>query len=236
MSNALLPTLSSPDTTVPVFHIRPTSPWRMLNLRELWTYRELIFFLAWRDVKVRYKQTAIGFAWVVLQPLSMMLVFTLFFGQLAKMPSEGVPYPLFSLVALIPWQLFSRTITESTNCLVVDQRLITRVYFPRIIVPISSTLAGIVDFAVASVLLFGAMFLYGVMPGWRLIWIPAFVLLMIITSLGVGFWLSVLNVGIPRHALCRSLSESVLAVYHTGGLSQQLGSRTMANLAEPGIP
>lgn len=180
--------------TTPVFVIRRTRGWRFLDLRELWTYRELVYFLTWRDIKVRYKQTAIGVAWAVLQPLAMMVVFTLFFGKLAGVPSEGVPYPLFALAALLPWQLFSRAISESTNSLVTNQRLITRVYFPRIIVPLATTLAALVDFLIAGGLLIALMFIYGVTPGAAIIWLPAFVLLMLISALGVGFWLSALNV------------------------------------------
>lgn len=184
----------NPKAAVPTFVIRPTRGLRFLDLSEIWAYRELIYFLTWRDIKVRYKQTAIGVAWAMLQPLAMMIVFTLFFGRLAKVPSEGAPYPLFAYVGLLPWQLFSRTISESTNSLVTNQRLITRVYFPRIIVPLSTTLAAIVDFMVSSVLLVILMLIYGVVPGPAAIWLPAFVLLMLITSLGVGFWLSALNV------------------------------------------
>jgi len=184
----------SPAEEIPVFRIRATSGWRFLDLRELWTYRELIYFLTWRDVKVRYKQTAIGVAWSVLQPLAMMVVFTLFFGRLAKIPSEGVPYPVFAYTALLPWQLFSRTLAESTNSLVTDQRLITRVYFPRIIVPLATTLAGIVDFAIAAGLLIVLLVFYGITPGAAVVWIPLFALLMIVTVLGAGFWLSALNV------------------------------------------
>ena len=147
---------------LPVFEIRPSSAWRMLDLRELWTYRELVYFLTWRDIKVRYKQTAIGIAWALLQPLAMMVVFTIFVGKLAGVAPAGVPYPVFALAALIPWQLFSRAITESTNSLVTDQRLITRVYFPRIIVPIATTLAAAVDFLVSAVLLAILMLVYRV--------------------------------------------------------------------------
>lgn len=178
---------------VPVI-IRPTTGWRFLDVRELWDYRELIYFLTSRDVKIRYKQTAIGIAWAILQPLAMMLVFTLIFSRLAKIPSEGIPYPIFAYAALLPWQLFSRTITESTSSLVTDQRLITRVYFPRIIVPLAKTLAAMVDFAIATVILLGMMFYYGVIPGATVAWLPVFFLLMFLTSLGVGFWLSALNV------------------------------------------
>jgi lipopolysaccharide transport system permease protein len=179
---------------VPWFEIYPSTGWFALDLRELWAYRELIYFLAWREIKVRYKQTAIGVAWAVLQPLAMMLVFTLLFGKLAGLPSDGVPYPLFAFVALLPWQLFSRTVTDSTNSLVADQRLITRVYFPRLIIPLATTLSGMADFAVSAVLLVGLMLFYGVIPGAAVVWLPAFVLLMLVTALGVGFWLSALNV------------------------------------------
>lgn len=178
---------------VPVFEIRPSSGWRLLDLRELWAYRELIYFLTWRDIKVRYKQTAIGVAWAVLQPLSLMLVFTLFFARIAN-PSSGIPYPLFAYAALLPWQLFSRTITESTNSLVTDQRLISRVYFPRIIVPAATSLAAFVDFLVASSLLILLMVYYRHAPGLGIVWLPVFVVLMIVTALGAGFWLSALNV------------------------------------------
>jgi lipopolysaccharide transport system permease protein len=184
----------SGETEVPTFIIRPTKGLRLLDLRELSAYRELIYFLTWRDIKVRYKQTTIGIAWAILQPLAMMIVFTLLFGKLAKVPSEGVPYPLFAYTALIPWQLFSRTISESTSSLITDQRLITRVYFPRIIVPLATTLAAIVDFIIATGLLVVLMVFYGITPGATVIWLPLFVVLMIITALGVGFWLSALNV------------------------------------------
>lgn len=174
--------------------IRPAAGWFSLDLRELWTYRELIYFLTWRDVKVRYKQTAIGAAWAVLQPLAMMVVFTIFFGKLGNIPSEGIPYPLFTFAALVPWQLFSRTITESTNSLLADQRLITRVYFPRIIIPLATTLSAVIDFMISAVLLVPLMLFYGVVPGVEVLWLPFFIMLMLVTALGVGFWLSALNV------------------------------------------
>ncbi len=185
---------SSETEDAPIVLIRPSSGWRVLDLRELWVYRELVYFLTWRDIKVRYKQTAIGVAWAILQPLAMMVVFTLFFGRLAKVPSEGVPYPLFALAGLLPWQLFSRTITESTHSLITDQRLITRVYFPRIIVPIATTAAALVDFAISAVLLLVLLAVYHITPGAALLALPVFILLMVITALGVGFWLSALNV------------------------------------------
>ncbi len=181
------------NANVPTFIIRPTKGWRFLDLRELWAYRELIYFLTWRDIKVRYKQTVVGVAWAVLQPLALMIVFTLFFGRLANIPSEGIPYPLFAYAALLPWQLFSRTITESTTSLVTNQRLITKIYFPRIIVPVSSVVAGMVDFVISLSLLILLMFGYGIVPSWHIIWFPVFMGLMMITAIGIGLWLSSLN-------------------------------------------
>lgn len=162
-------------------------------LRELWEFRELTYFLVWRDLKVRYKQTVIGIVWAVLQPLALMLVFTLFFGTLARMPSEGIPYPLFAYAGLLPWQMFSRGLSESANSLVADQRLITRVYFPRLIVPIATIVAALVDFAMAAALLLVLMPLYGQWPSPNLVWLPLFLLVLLAASLGVGFWLSALN-------------------------------------------
>ena len=174
--------------------IEPTHGWRFLDLRELWEYRELIYFLTWRDIKVRYKQTTIGVAWAVLQPLAMMLVFTLIFGRLAKVPSGGVPYPLFAYTALLPWQFFSRLISESTNSLIVNQQLLSRVYFPRISVPLATALAATVDFGIAATLLIVLMALYKVAVTPAIFWLPAFVTLLLVTALGVGFWLSALNI------------------------------------------
>jgi lipopolysaccharide transport system permease protein len=179
---------------LPEIVICPSKGWRWLDLRELWAYRELIYFLTWRDIKVRYKQTAIGVAWAVLQPLAMMSVFTLFFGQLAQIPSEGVAYPLFVLSGLVPWQLFARALSESSSSLVTDQRLITKVYFPRLIVPLSTVLAAIVDLLIALGLLLIMMPIFGVWPDARILALPVFLLLLVVTALGVGFWLSALNV------------------------------------------
>ncbi len=163
-------------------------------MRELWEYRELLYFLTWRDLKVRYKQTALGAAWAVIQPLFMMLVFSLFFGRLAGVPSDGVPYPVFTFCALLPWQLFAHALTESSNSLVGNQNLITKVYFPRLMVPMSAVLGGIVDFAIAFVILLGMLAFYGLVPGWQILALPAFVLLAVIKALAVGLWLSALNV------------------------------------------
>ncbi|MDH4186437.1 MAG: ABC transporter permease [Nitrospira sp.] len=181
-------------TAAPWFRIQPTKGWASLNLAELWQYRELIYFLAWRDVKVRYKQTIIGVAWVLLQPLAMMTIFWLLFGRMGKLPSDSIPYPLFVLVALLPWQYFSRVISESTNSLITDQRLITRVYFPRLVVPIATGLTTLVDFGLAMGLVTVLMIIFGVVPGMAIIFLPVMILLMLAAALGVGFWLSALNV------------------------------------------
>jgi lipopolysaccharide transport system permease protein len=181
-------------SSVPVLQIDPIGHWISIDFKELWNYRELLYFLTWRDVKVRYKQTVLGAAWAIIQPLSMMLVFSLFFGRLAKIPSDGIPYPLFTFCALIPWQLFAHSLTESSNSLVGNQHLITKIYFPRLVIPISAVLAGVVDFLIAFVILLLMMLYYGVSPGWAVITLPGFVLLTIITALGVGLWLSALNV------------------------------------------
>ncbi len=179
---------------LPTFYIEPPKGWASIGLRELWDYRELLYFLTWRDVKVRYKQTALGAAWAIIQPLFMMLVFSLFFGRLAKVPSDGIPYPIFTFCALLPWQLFAHALTESSNSLVGNQNLITKVYFPRLVVPIAAVLGGLVDFAVAFAILLVMMFYYGVVPGWAIVTLPGFILLAVMTALGVGLWLSALNV------------------------------------------
>lgn len=179
---------------IPIFLIRPVSSWSSIGLKELWEYRELLYFLVWRDVKVRYKQTALGAAWAIIQPLMMMVVFSLFFGYLAKVPSDGIPYPIFTFCALLPWQLFAHALTESSNSLVANERLITKVYFPRLVVPIAAVLGGMVDFAVAFAILVVMMLYYGIVPAWAIVTLPAFILLAIMTALGVGLWLSALNV------------------------------------------
>lgn len=165
-----------------------------LRPREMWDYRELLFFLTWRDIKVRYKQTALGAAWAVLQPLATMAVFSIFFGRLAKIPSDGFPYPIWAYAGLLPWQLFSYALTESANSLVGSQALITKVYFPRLVIPISAALAGLVDFAIAFCLLLVFFMYYGIVPTWAIVTLPLFLLLAIATALGVGLWLSALNV------------------------------------------
>lgn len=182
------------DTLVPTVRIEPVAGILQVNFRELWEFRELLYFLTWRAVKVRYKQTALGIAWAVLQPLAMMVVFALFFGKLAKIPSEGIPYPLFAFAGLLPWQLFSRTILESTQSIVAEQRLVSKVFFPRIFVPTSACLAAALDFAISFLILIILMLVYGIYPGFTVLSLPLFTLLMLVTALGVGYWLSVLNV------------------------------------------
>jgi homopolymeric O-antigen transport system permease protein len=177
-----------------VFRIEPAKGWTAVGLRELWQYRELLYFLTWRDVKVRYKQTALGAAWAIIQPFFMMVVFSLFFGRLARVPSDGIPYPVFSFCALLPWQLFAHALTESSNSLVGNQNLITKVYFPRLVIPMAAVLGGVIDFLIAFAILLLLMFYYGIVPGWAIVTLPAFLLLAIATALGVGLWLSALNV------------------------------------------
>jgi len=179
---------------LPKIVIEPSRGWFSLHLNELWQYRELLYFLAWRDIKVRYKQTVLGAAWAILQPFFTMVVFTLFFGKLAKVPSEGVPYLVFSYAGLLPWTFFAQAMNQSSDSLVGNAYLITKVYFPRLAVPLSATLAPFVDFCIAFIVLIGMMFYYQIFPTGTLVWLPAFLLLAFATSLGVGLWLSALNV------------------------------------------
>ena len=186
--------VAEPFLPLPHVAIRPARGWIPLNLSELWQYRELLVFLIWRDIKVRYKQTVLGAAWAVLQPVFSMVVFSLFFGRLAKVPSDGIPYPVFAYCALLPWQLFAYALNESSNSVVANERLITRVYFPRLVIPIAGVLAGLVDFAIAFVVLIFLMLGYGIIPTATVATLPLFVLLAILTALAVGLWLSALNV------------------------------------------
>jgi lipopolysaccharide transport system permease protein len=178
----------------PLVVIQPTKRWSLLSFKDIWAYRELLFFLTWRDVKVRYKQTALGAAWAILQPLFMMIIFTIFFGRLAAVDSAGIPYPVFALAGLVPWTFFSNAITASGNSLVGSANLITKVYFPRLIVPAAAMLAGLVDFVLAFVLLILLMLYYQIVPTIQLLFLPVLVLLTALFSLGVGTWFSALNV------------------------------------------
>jgi lipopolysaccharide transport system permease protein len=178
----------------PLVVIQPSNRWSILSFKDIWAYRELLFFLTWRDVKVRYKQTALGAAWAILQPLFMMIIFTIFFGRLAGVASAGIPYPLFALAGLVPWTFFSNAITASGNSLVGSANLITKVYFPRLIVPAAAMLAGLVDFLLAFMLLVLLMFYYRVTLTAQILFLPVLVLLTALFSLGVGTWMSALNV------------------------------------------
>ena len=186
------------ETTTPTVYLRPSKGWIPLNLADLWAYRELVYFLTWRDIKVRYKQAALGILWAVLQPVMIMVVFTVIFGRLAGLkPDAGIPqawYPVFSLAALLPWQLFQAALQRSSVSLVGNANLLTKVYFPRLIIPFSAVAAGLVDFLISLVVLFALMLAYGVPFTWNLLWLPLLVLLALMTALAVGLWLSALNV------------------------------------------
>ena len=178
-----------------ITRVQPVRGWQAPRLSELWEYRELLYFLVWRDIKVRYKQTVLGGAWAIIQPFFTMVVFSLFFGRLAKVPSDGVPYPVFTYVALVPWTYFAGGLNQISNSLVTSAHIIKKVYFPRLVVPGASVLGGLVDFALAFVMLLGLLFYYRITPpslNW--LWLPAFLLLAVVTLLGAGLWLSTLNV------------------------------------------
>jgi lipopolysaccharide transport system permease protein len=179
---------------IPVTFIQPSHGWVSLKLHELWEYRELLYFLTWRDIKVRYKQTLLGAAWAIIQPFFTMVVFSLFFGRLAKIPSDGVPYPIFSYAALVPWTFFANALNQSSNSLVGGANLIKKVYFPRLTIPIAAVLSGVVDFGLAFIVLLGMMLFYGIVPTINVLWLPAFLMLALATALGVGLWLSAMNV------------------------------------------
>jgi len=184
--------LSLTDLSVTI--IQPSQGWVSLKLHELWEYRELLYFLTWRDIKVRYKQTVLGAAWAIIQPFFTMVVFSLFFGKLAKMPSDGIPYPIFSYAALVPWTFFANGLNQSSNSLVGSANLIKKVYFPRLIVPISSLISGVVDFLLSFLVLLGMMLYFGILPTWNVVWLPLLLLLALAVALGVGLWLSAMNV------------------------------------------
>jgi lipopolysaccharide transport system permease protein len=184
----------TPTQEVPTLVICPPRKWVPVDLHELWAYRELITSFTLRDIKLRYKQTGLGIAWAVLQPLLTMVIFTVFFGGLAKIPSDGVPYPLFVLAALLPWTLFAEGLTRSTTSMVTNANIMTKVYFPRLIMPLSSIISPLVDFAVSFIILIAMMVYYGYAPTLNLIFLPLFLLLALATSFGVGLWLSALNV------------------------------------------
>ena len=176
-------------------YIKPSKGLAALNLRDLWVYRELVYFMVWRDVKVKYKQTLLGMAWAVIQPVMTMLVFTFLFGKVAKLPTDGIPYPVFSFTALLPWGLFTTALNQGSRSLVAHNNMVTKIYFPRLILPLASVLSGMVDFAIAFVILIGLMLYYQVTPAWHLLWtLPLLLIMTVVTALGVALWLSAINV------------------------------------------
>jgi lipopolysaccharide transport system permease protein len=184
----------SHSSSKPLITIEPQRGWVSLELKDLWRYRELLFLLTWRDIKVRYAQTLLGASWAVLQPLLTMVIFSIIFGQLAKLPSDGIPYPIFTYTALLPWQLFSFSLTNSSQSLVGSQNLVSKVYFPRLIIPIASVLPGLVDFAISFLVLIGMLLYYQIPFTARILALPLFLLLAVMSALAVGLWLSALNV------------------------------------------
>src|SRR5437016_2835365 len=185
---------SVPADNLPVLRIEPSRGWVSLQLHELWEYRELLYFLIWRDLKIRYKQTALGAAWAIIQPFFTMVVFTLFFGRLAKIPSDGIPYPIFSYAALVPWTFFANGLTQASNSLVGNANLITKVYFPRLVVPVATVLSGVIDFLLTCAVLLAMMAYFRVAPSVQMVWIPVCLALVAISALGFGLWLSAMNV------------------------------------------
>ncbi|MBN1570668.1 MAG: ABC transporter permease [Acidobacteria bacterium] len=182
------------ERSIPVLRIEASEGWTSFNLKELWTFRELFYFLTWRDIKLRYKQTELGIAWAILQPLLTMIIFSLFFGRLAKIPSDGIPYPIFAFTALVPWMFFANGLTQASNSLVGNSNLITKVYFPRIMIPISAVLSGAFDFALAFAVLLGMVVYYQMTVTSSIFLLPLFLIQALITALGAGLWFSALNV------------------------------------------
>jgi lipopolysaccharide transport system permease protein len=186
--------LSETISSLPILRIAPSKGWVSLQLKELYAYRELLYFLIWRDIKVRYKQTALGAAWAIIQPFFTMVVFSLFFGRLAKIQSDGLPYPVFAYAALVPWTFFAQGLSQASDSLVGSANLIRKVYFPRLAIPVGTVVSGMVDFLLAFLVLLLLMLYYGVTPGWHVLWLPLLLVLALVTALGVGLWLSALNV------------------------------------------
>jgi lipopolysaccharide transport system permease protein len=219
-------TQSAESNLPPETIIEPAKSWVPLNLKEIWAYRELLFFMTWRDIKVRYKQTLLGAAWAIIRPVATMVVFSLFFGQLAKMPSDGLPYPVFNYAALLPWTFFATGLTRTTSSVVGSGGLIKKVYFPRLIIPLSGVVGGLPDFGLAFIVLLGMMVYYGIYPSWTsIIWLPLLLLLATITALGVGLWLAALNtryrdVGQVMHFITQLWMFATPVVYPASLLSE----------------
>ena len=188
------PAAPTAPAEAPVLIIQPARGWISLQLRDLWHYRELLYFLVWRDIKVRYKQTALGVAWIILQPTLSMVVFSLLFGVLLKVPSGDAPYPIFAYAALLPWNYFAGALNRASTSVVNSAHLITKVYFPRLVIPLAGVLSGLVDFAIAFLVLVGLLIYYQVTPTWAAVLLPGFLLLAMLTALGFGLWLAALNV------------------------------------------
>jgi len=186
--------INQPKNAEEFLEIQPSHGWRSINLGEVWRYRELLYFLTWRNIKVRYKQTVLGAAWAIIQPFFTMVIFSLFFGRLAKIPSDGIPYPIFSYAALVPWVFFANGLMQSSNTLVSSANLVRKVYFPRMVLPISAIISGAVDFILAFLVLLGMMLFYGITPTANVIWLPFLLLLALTTCLGAGMWLTAMNV------------------------------------------
>ncbi len=185
------------EATHPAQHnsvITPSKGWLSLNLREVWAYRELLGILAWRDVSVRYKQSIAGIGWAIFQPLMTALIFTIIFGKFARLPSDGIPYPLYTYCALLPWNYFARSLGSTSDSIVDSSHLITKVYFPRLILPISKVFAGLIDFLIAFLILGGMMAWYGIAPTWGIVYLPLFIFMATLTALGIGLWFTALNV------------------------------------------
>jgi lipopolysaccharide transport system permease protein len=194
MDNRIISRSTIFDNVPPVIKIEPSKAWKPVKLIELFEYRELLFFLIWRDIKVRYKQTILGMAWAIVQPFFTMIVFSVFFGRLARIPSDGIPYPVFSFAALVPWTFFANGLSQGSNSLVASSGLIKKIYFPRLVIPIATVLSGAVDFVLAFLMLIALMLHYGFVPTVNILWLPLFLSLAFITSLGVSLWFSAMNV------------------------------------------
>jgi lipopolysaccharide transport system permease protein len=187
-------TASRPDVMLPTRRLEPSHGWNLHRLSEIWTYRELLYFMVWRDIKIRYKQTALGAGWAILQPVLTMVVFTVIFGQLAKLGSDGKPYPVFSMTALVPWTYFATALSAGSQSVVANQHVISKVYFPRLLVPLASVLGPLIDFGIAFLVLIVLMFWYGIVPGVAILWLPALLLLSVLTAAAGSIWLSAFNV------------------------------------------
>ncbi len=186
--------MATTKQNLPVYYIKPSRGWAALKLSELWAYRELLYFLTWRDIKVRYKQTVLGSAWAIIQPFMTMIVLSIFFGNFANIPSDDLPYPIFSFAALVPWTFFANGLTQATASVVSSANLVKKIYFPRMVIPISAILSGVIDFLFSFLMLIFLMVFYRITPTVNIIWLPAFLLLALATSLGVGLWLTAMNV------------------------------------------